>query len=366
MPLTSTQEKRACYIACKQYIVDSGRCVCINNNINNMNFPWDKLEFKKVDPDKVAGANPFGLILDEVGQMDFKSLSQSQLLAEPKRGLKYQIKSYPDGSKYVIVEEIHSNLTFKLNSYEDLWILNQIHDVVKSAGWTVTVTIPFLIDSQADKRFDIDQPHGLKLVCEFLNGMSNFRYKIFHPHNTEVVEALMDKVEIIDNRNFVNSVLSSISEAWRMNVNPDNLVILLPDGGAYKWGVKLADKLEFNGDVVAAAKNRQYIDGHSKLVQQLPDYDFTGKDVLLLDDISIGGGTFKGLSKILRERNCGKLYLAVSHMTIQELGEDPVTNYFDKVFTTNSKFEEYFYLKEDDMGPPFNSIPENIEVSKLF
>ena len=138
----------------------------------------------------------------------------------------------------------------------------------------------------------------------------------------------------------------------------NNLVILLPDGGAYKWGVKLADKLGFKGDVLAAAKNRKFVDGHSKLIQQLPDYDFTGKSVLIIDDISIGGGTFKGLAKMLRERNCGKLYLAVSHMTIESLGQDPVTDYFDRVFTTNSKFDTYY--GRDDFEP------KNLKVIDLF
>ena len=332
-----------------------------------MNFPWDKLEFKKVNPDKKTGPHPPASIFDEIGNMNFsKRWNEQPLLTESKGGLKYQVKSYPDGSKYVVVEEIHSNLTFKLNSYEDLWILNQIHDVVKSAGWTVTVTIPNLIDAQADRRFDIDQPHGLKLVCEFLNGMSNFRFKIFHPHNSEVVEALIDNVEIIDNSEYLKSVLNwgskTFVEGEINHIDMKNLIFLLPDGGAYKWGVKLADKIGFKGDVLAAAKNRQYIEGHSKLIQQLPDYDFTGKDVLLLDDISIGGGTFKGLSKMLRERNCGKLYLAVSHMTIQELGQDPVTSYFDKVFTTNSKFDWYGV----DGINGYKQIPKNLEVIKLF
>ena len=275
----------------------------------------------------------------------------------------YKKINYPDGDFYVELLEVKNEFVFRINSYDDLWELNHLVEVLNHQGIKPCITIPNLISCQADRRFNENQSFGYKLVHDFI-GKLNANFKIFHPH--QEICSILPNIEIIDNRNFVNSVLYSISEAWRMNVNPDNLVILLPDGGAYKWGVKLADKLEFNGDVVAAAKNRQYIDGHSKLVQQLPDYDFTGKDVLLLDDISIGGGTFKGLSKMLRERNCGKLYLAVSHMAIQELGEDPVTNYFDKVFTTNSKFEEYFYLKEDDMGPPFNSIPENIEVSKLF
>ena len=123
----------------------------------------------------------------------------------------YEIKSYPDNTKYVIVKKITNNLTFRLNTYEDLWILNQIHDVVKKANWNVTVTISNLIDAQADRRFDIAQPFGLKLVLEFLKGMGNFDYKIFHPHNPEVVEAILgDRVEIIDNSEFIRKVLNDL------------------------------------------------------------------------------------------------------------------------------------------------------------
>ena len=289
----------------------------------------------------------------------------------------YEIKSYPDNTKYVIVKKITNNLTFRLNTYEDLWILNQIHDVVKKANWKVTVTISNLIDAQADRRFDIAQPFGLKLVLEFLKGMENFDYKIFHPHNSEVVEAILDdRVEIIDNHDFINDVFSHVSnyksfmdfvtkrESFIYNNDkgiqiPNNLVVLLPDGGAYKWGVKLMDKLGFDGDVVAASKNRQYVDGKSKLVQQLPNYDFNGKDILIIDDLIIGGATFVGLAKLLKNRNCGKLYLAVSHITIDKPNSE-LFEHFHKVFTTNSKGLDYFCLNNN------TERPDNLVVMELF
>ena len=270
----------------------------------------------------------------------------------------YKKQYYPDNSFYVEVGNFNKTFIFRINSYEDLWELNQLHDVYKYNNKNAIVIIPNLFTSQEDRRFDIAQPFSLKLVLEFLKGMENFDYKIFHPHNSEVVEAILDnRVEIIDNHDFINNVFFHISnyksfmdfvikrESFIYNNDkgiqiPNNLVVLLPDGGAYKWGVKLMDKLGFNGDVVAASKNRQYVDGKSKLVQQLPDYDFKGKDILIIDDICVYGGTFKGLAKMLKKRNCGKLYLAVSHMTVLELGKDSVGNYFDEVFTTNSKFEE--------------------------
>ena len=136
-----------------------------------------------------------------------------------------------------------------------------------------------------------------------------------------------------------------------------NLIILLPDGGAYKWGVKVMDKLGFSGTVLACAKNRVYENGKSILKQQLPDFDFQGKDILIVDDICVYGGTFKGIANLLKDKNVGDIYLLVSHMTVQDLGQDPVTNYFKQVFTTNSKYDKYY--GHDDF------IPKNLHITDI-
>jgi phosphoribosylpyrophosphate synthetase len=192
----------------------------------------------------------------------------------------------------------------------------------------------------------------------------NANFKIFHPHNSEVVEMAFEicdkKVEIIDNSEFIIKVLEEINHIQEIN-EPD-MVVLLPDGGAYKWGVKLCDKINFSGDVIAAAKNRKFIDGTSILTQQLPDYDFEGKDVLIIDDSCIYGGTFTGLSSMLREQGCNKLYLAVSHITVQNHEKYNVFQYFDKVFTTNSKYNMYYERIDGNSGAEI----KNLEIIKMF
>ena len=267
---------------------------------------------------------------------------------ETENKMEYTVESYPDGSKYVDIIKFSSTLVFRLNSYEDLWLLNQIHDVAKHQGRIVSVIIPNLIDAQADRRFTHNQPNGLKLVCSFLNEMKNFFYKIYHPHNPEVVEALLDRVEIIDNSEFIDLVLAkglmgeytSETETQWDKILESNLILMSSDAGGFKPLMKLCDKLGWQGETYSASKSRKYENGKSVLTQIVDRQDFNGKDILIIDDICVYGGTFKGLSKILKERNCGKLYLAVSHMTVLELGKDSVGNYFDSVFTTNSKFEE--------------------------
>lgn len=282
-----------------------------------------------------------------------------------------KINKYPDGTSYVSVKYINKGETpFKLNSYEDLWHLNQYVDSYNNTFTEPpTITIPNLIDAQADKRFNREESSGLKLVCKFLNGM-NANFKIFHPHNPEVVEALMDNVEIIDNSEFIDSVLKNLPECKsvvnRHYYGLENLILMSSDAGGFKPLMKLCDKVNWQGETASANKSRTYVNGETKLVQGLDRDDYKGKDILIVDDISVYGGTFKGLSKLLRERNCGKLYLAVSHMTVQHHSKQKETDksvfeYFDRVFTTNSKFDEYTV---DDWVDEV--VPKNLEIIKLF
>ena len=139
----------------------------------------------------------------------------------------------------------------------------------------------------------------------------------------------------------------------------NNLIILFPDSGSFKWGMKLIDKLNYEGEVVVASKSRKYENGKSVLTQIVDRQDFNGKDILIIDDLIIGGATFVGLAKLLKNRNCGKLYLAVSHITIDKPNSE-LFEHFHKVFTTNSKGLDYFCLNDNTERPC------NLVVMELF
>ena len=266
--------------------------------------------------------------------------------------MSYEINKYPDGTQYVKVVEFLDELVFNINSYEDLWTLNQIKDVYNHNQKEVGLYIPCLLDAQADKRFNSDESSGLKLVCEFINSM-NFKYvKIFHPHNSEVAEALLNNVMIIDNTHFVLKVLENL------NLTNGEVSLMSTDAGGFKPLMKLADKIQWEGEVYSASKSRKYEDGKSKLIQEIDRQDFNGKDILIIDDICVYGGTFLGLAKMLSESNCGKLYLAVSHMTVESPNKD-LFKLFDKVFTTPSKNISYI-IKNDVHDTIFGIVPTNL------
>ena len=271
---------------------------------------------------------------------------------------------YPDGSFYTKVNEFKPEITFRLNSYEDLWQLGQIKDVYDHNNQELSVIIPNLLDAQADRRFDEHESTNLKMVCKFINKLNFKKVSVFHPHNAEVVEALIDNVKIIDNSDYIYEVLAELKSNYDFNAYDmeANLILMSSDAGGFKPLIKLCDKLEWKGETYSASKSRDK-ETH-KLTQLIDRQDFGGKDILIVDDICVKGGTFKGLSTMLKERNCGKLYLAVSHTTIQDLGENPVTDYFEKVFTSNSKYDYYHIEKGNQLK--YTVVPKNLEVIKIF
>lgn len=279
------------------------------------------------------------------------------------------IGKYPDGTTYVKETEI-GNKIFKINTYEDLWHLTQFVDAYHNEyGCDPTIVIPNLLDAQADRRFYNGESFGLGLILKHLTSLKA-NFKIFHPHNEEVVNMAFyvkdKKVEIINNSRFISDVFKELKlDNWTnkmLSWNGDNTILMSPDAGAFKPMVKLADKIRWEGDIYSAVKSRD--PKTHKLTQVISRSDFGGKDILIIDDLLVGGGTLKGLATLLRSKNVGKLYAAVSHITIQNLGVDPVTNYFDRVFTTNSKYDEYYY--RNNFNEEVASQPENLKVFKIF
>lgn len=273
--------------------------------------------------------------------------------------MKYTKTYYPDGASYTESVLDGTNLTFFINSYEDLWSLGQILENAEHRNYPLTVTIPNLIDAQADRRFSIEQPHSLKLVLSFLSQFENVSYNIFHPHNQEVVEAMLDKVIIIDNTEFIKRVLQDTGYIH---------TLMSSDAGGFKPLMKLCDKIDWQRDTFSASKSRKYVDGKTKLVQQIDRADFKGENVLIVDDICVKGGTFVGLAKMLRERNVGKLFLAVSHLTLETVSQELIDS-FDTIYTTNSKgFKEYKVLNSDTSGHDrvYDVVAENVKVIKVF
>jgi ribose-phosphate pyrophosphokinase len=166
------------------------------------------------------------------------------------------------------------------------------------------------------------EPLSVKVYADIINAL-NFKKVIVFDAHSEVTLAVLNNCELITNHKFVEKVVQEIG---------NNVILISPDGGALKKIYKVS---EFLGgiEVIECSKSRDVKTGKLTGFKVYAD-DLQGKDCLIVDDICDGGGTFIGLAEELRNKNAGKLYLAISHGIFSNGFDD--LNCFERIFTTDS------------------------------
>ena len=117
--------------------------------------------------------------------------------------------------------------------------------------------------------------------------------------------------------------------------------IVLPDAGAiskfYSMVEARCNRKEWeNLSTVEFNKTRNEETGEINGIEMLTEKNnrettVKNKNLIIIDDICDGGRTFIEIAKILRERDCGKLYLYVTHGIFAK-GLDVLRPYFDHIF----------------------------------
>ncbi|TWI01332.1 ribose-phosphate pyrophosphokinase [Flavobacterium tiangeerense] len=214
-------------------------------------------------------------------------------------------------------------ITHRLNSFNDLGLLCIAVDALRRMDVKrVELFIPYFPAARQDRVMIKGEPLSVKVYADIINGMQFDKVFVFDAHS-EVTPALVNNCEVIPNHTFIETVVKAIG---------NDVKLISPDGGALKKIYKVS---EFLGgvEVVECSKSRDVKTGRLSGFKVYND-DLQGMDCLIVDDICDGGGTFVGLAEELKNKNAGKLYLAVSHGIFSKGFE--VLDCFEKIFTTNS------------------------------
>jgi ribose-phosphate pyrophosphokinase len=222
---------------------------------------------------------------------------------------------------YIINEKVI--ITHRLNSFNDLGLLCLAVDALRRMDAKIEkFIIPYFPSARQDRVMISGEPLSVKIYADIINNLQIEKVVVFDPHS-EVTPALLNNCQVISNHKFIERIVATIG---------NDVTLISPDGGALKKIYKVS---EFLGgvEVVECSKSRDVKTGKLTGFKVYND-NLEGKDCLIVDDICDGGGTFIGLAAELKNKNAGKLYLAVSHGIFSK-GFDSL-KCFDKIFTTNS------------------------------
>ena len=200
--------------------------------------------------------------------------------------------------------------------------------------------ISYLPFARQDRVMNHGEPLSLKVFSDLINSCGFNRVEIFDPHS-DVALACINNSVAIPNYDFVKAVMAKL----------DTSLIVCPDAGAYKKIVSLCKNIGYKSHIVYCNKIRDVSTG--KIVEITVDSDnFNGRDLVIVDDICDGGGTFILLAEKLKSRNAGKISLIVSHGIFSQ-GQSSLMRELSHIYTTdsfqdfgNSKFLTQYKLQD--------------------
>lgn len=242
--------------------------------------------------------------------------------------ISYEQFLFPGGEPHIKIDpgfdrSVPVTVTHRINTFNDLGILCLAADALKRMGAILhQLVIPYFPAARQDRVMVPGEPLSVKVYADIVNQLGFQKVIILDAHS-DVAPALINNCIPVPNHAFIGEVLQQV------DVNS----LVAPDGGALKKIYALSAYLG-GVNIIECSKSRDVRTGRLTGFRVYAD-DLEGKDLMIVDDICDGGATFTGLAKALKNKNAGKLYLAVTHGIFSK-GLDELSKYFEKIFTTNS------------------------------
>jgi ribose-phosphate pyrophosphokinase len=268
-------------------------------------------------------------------------------LAYPENSdIKFHINSFPDGQQSIDILDLNRvkgeniKIYSRIRSFRDIELIIGANQALRQLGAnSVSLYVPYFLGSRSDRKFKEGGSNYLKSVIAPIINSQNFDCVLTLDPHSDVLEAVLNNYEKIDNRLLVKSALTAIDNK---NDAQDRIILVSPDGGALKKIYDVAEHFKIP-NVITATKHRDITTG--KITHtEVPLSDnikanrmhYHGCKFVIIDDICDGGRTFIELAKaILDKVPDAKIYLIVTHGLFTS-GFGELNEHFEKIFTTNS------------------------------
>lgn len=291
-----------------------------------------------------------------------------------KSEIKYRIDKFPDGQQNIIITEHyhdHSSISKNINTinYDDVTIKTRVNNWLDLELLYCSVAslrqlkvkeihlyCPIIIGSRSDRKFETGGNNYLKQVISPVINSLNFETVTFYDAHSYVSEACINNFENeTNNRLFKYSLNKLYLKKSETGYDRDDsqFILVSPDAGALHKINKLAEQINYTGDIITCTKER---DNKGKLTQikvPMSKYQYPGKDFIIIDDICDGGKTFINIAKEIiniRENPTikPKIYLIVSHL-LHDTPNPELLSLFDGIYCTNSRHDKYYEKQGDHL-----------------
>lgn len=264
----------------------------------------------------------------------------------PEDCLSWSVDKFPGGElHFKLLSELERDtdvmIISRITSWEDMGLLLSAYDALLRTGMVdkMRCFVPYFPGARQDL---VEEGSGealsVKVYADLFNDVLEHvdEVSIFDAHSN-VTPAVLEACCNHNNHAFIRHVLGDILTYHEQEENT-LIHIVSPDAGAEKKIDKLLPEVEGIGyhlSPVYCSKQRDRDSGKLSGFK-VHGGDLEGQPCLIVDDICDGGGTFLGIAEKLKEKNAGKLYLAVSHGIFSKGFHQGLGTTFENIYCTDS------------------------------
>lgn len=220
-----------------------------------------------------------------------------------------------------------ATINARLNSSDDIMALLFTVDALRRAYGVIDIQLyiykmPY---AQQDRICKEGESHTLSVVAKLINDIGASKVTICDPHSN-VCEALINNIHVVSQYDIFKDMFMS----WR------DIVLVAPDAGAQKKVFAFAKRVGAAG-VICCDKLRDF--NTNKIIRTVLNAspsEVEGKNLVVLDDICLKGGTFLALAGLLLPYKPAQLNLFVTHGVFNDNALPDLMRAFDFIATTNS------------------------------
>lgn len=278
--------------------------------------------------------------------------------------------NFTEGNTFVKVEEtvrdkdvyLVLSMAVKPND-EFVEILFWMDAFKRASAKSVTAIIPYFSYAKGDKKDEPRVSIRARVCAECLELAGADRIITMDLHSPQVQGFFKKPVDHL----FALPVLCE----YIKSLNIEDLIVVSPDAGFAKEARKFASYL--NTSVAIGDKTRQGHDEKAEILEIIGDVN--GKNVVIVDDFSISGGTLIDLSRALKEKGAKRILACLSHILLNEEGvkkleDSPIELLISTDSVNNKKVLDSDKIKLISVAPLFAEavyrVHNRVSVSPLF
>ncbi len=204
-------------------------------------------------------------------------------------------------------------------------LLFWIDALKRASAQTITAVIPFFSYAKGDKKDEPRVSIRARVCADAIETAGADRVLTMDLHSAQIQGFFSIPVDHLYARNVICEHVKTL--------NIPDLVVCSPDTGFAKGAADYAQLL--NSPVAIGYKQRKDHSENAEVLEVIGNIE--NKNVIIVDDFTITGGSLIGMAEILKQRGAKDIYAAVSHSVMTDKTADRIgKSVIKKLFVTDT------------------------------